>query len=645
VQQAKEQLEGSLRQLAAGNEDLSARLAECQRKLDAALTAKGHAEQELNNTSAQLSLNQKKSFEMMEVLERTREELAAAKSKAHEQENHAHKMASRLAESKSAACNLETELQTCLDRLSMYKQDFDDLKQHSVPLNKHMQCADELAKLKTAFEALELENTNKTGALNTETEARAQETKARAQEVQQLSSSLDIARREVQELQSQLESSRVQHAVELKVAKKMAGMDEDSLRQDLEHMQTMAEESKSRLKSLEDEVLTFQAREAEREQELQETKKNLQYEQRRGKRLEQQASAHEMLRSELESYRKIIATMRLPNGVSGSDMLEQVGSRTSSCADAHSDCSAGEEEELCVMQKEVRKSVRSAPPPPPSATAANVTPILQSESAACDDGMDAQPQVTKEFCTTGEEEERCVIQKEVRKSVRSAPPTPPSVTAAEIGPRFVPESESTADGGMDAPPQVTKEFRKGLRSAPSASSHTLKDGTATKGVAKLDLQAALDVLQKFSAGPGPVAGSVPNEVGRELTPNVSTTVSAPGSRSTTPINPSPSTSKPKRECISMQEAVRRGVRLEDIVKAPDPTPQVSPSLGKSFDSSSVTTVTPVKTLAASILRDTDAFSSKLSPGLSSLYTRPKMDGQNLGLSPADRKKMSRILAC
>ena len=83
MQQAKEQLEGSLRQLAAGNEDLSARLAECQRKLDAALTAKGHAEQELNNTSAQLSLNQKKSFEMMEVLERTREELAAAKSKAH----------------------------------------------------------------------------------------------------------------------------------------------------------------------------------------------------------------------------------------------------------------------------------------------------------------------------------------------------------------------------------------------------------------------------------------------------------------------------------------------------------------------------------------------------------------------------------
>jgi chromosome segregation ATPase len=175
VQQAKETLQGTLQELAAGNEDLDARLSECQRKLDEALTAKRHVEKELRNTLAQQNTNQHKSFEMMEVLERTREELAAAKSRALEQENRAHKMATRLAEAKTAGGNVEAELRSCLEKFAQYKQDLDDLKESSVPLNRHRQCVNELSNLKAGFEALELENAMKAEILRTETEARAKE--------------------------------------------------------------------------------------------------------------------------------------------------------------------------------------------------------------------------------------------------------------------------------------------------------------------------------------------------------------------------------------------------------------------------------------------------------------------------------------
>lgn len=175
VQQAKETLQGTLQELAAGNEDLDARLTEFQRKLDEALCAKRHVEKELRNTLAQQETNQHKSFEMMEVLERTREELAAAKSRALEQENRAHKMATRLAEAKTAGGNVEAELRSCLEKFAKYKQDLDDLKENSVPLNRHRQCVNELTNLKAGFEALELENAMTAEILRTETEARAKE--------------------------------------------------------------------------------------------------------------------------------------------------------------------------------------------------------------------------------------------------------------------------------------------------------------------------------------------------------------------------------------------------------------------------------------------------------------------------------------
>jgi chromosome segregation ATPase len=175
VQQAKETLQGTLQELAAGNEDLDARLTEFQRKLDEALCAKRHVEKELRNTLAQQKTNQHKSFEMMEVLERTREELAAAKSRALEQENRAHKMATRLAEAKTAGGNVEAELRSCLEKFAKYKQDLDDLKENSVPLNRHRQCVNELSNFKAGFEALELENAMKAEVLRTETEARAKE--------------------------------------------------------------------------------------------------------------------------------------------------------------------------------------------------------------------------------------------------------------------------------------------------------------------------------------------------------------------------------------------------------------------------------------------------------------------------------------
>ena len=107
----------------ANKKDLDARLTECQRKLDEALTAKRHV-------VAQLNTNQHKSFEMLEILEKTREELAAAKSRALEQENRAHKMAIRLAEAKTAGGNVEAELQSCLEKFANYKQDLDDLKEN-----------------------------------------------------------------------------------------------------------------------------------------------------------------------------------------------------------------------------------------------------------------------------------------------------------------------------------------------------------------------------------------------------------------------------------------------------------------------------------------------------------------------------------
>ena len=152
----------------ANKKDLDARLTECQRKLDEALTAKRHV-------VAQLNTNQHKSFEMLEILEKTREELAAAKSRALEQENRAHKMAIRLAEAKTAGGNVEAELQSCLEKFANYKQDLDDLKENSVPLNRHRQCVNELTNLKAGFEALELENAMKAALLRTEKEERAKE--------------------------------------------------------------------------------------------------------------------------------------------------------------------------------------------------------------------------------------------------------------------------------------------------------------------------------------------------------------------------------------------------------------------------------------------------------------------------------------
>ena len=175
VQQAKQTLQATLQELAAGNKELDATLIERQRMLDEALTAKSHLEKELRNMSAQLKTNQHKSFEMMEVLETTREELAAAKSRALEQENRAHKMATRLAEAKTAGGNVEAELHSCLEKFAKYKQDLDDLKENSVPLNRHRQCVNELTNLKAGFEALELENAMKAEVLRTETEARAKE--------------------------------------------------------------------------------------------------------------------------------------------------------------------------------------------------------------------------------------------------------------------------------------------------------------------------------------------------------------------------------------------------------------------------------------------------------------------------------------
>ena len=175
VQQAKQTLQATLQELAAGNKELDATLIERQRMLDEALTAKSHLEKELRNMSAQLKTNQHKSFEMMEVLETTREELAAAKSRALEQENRAHKMATRLAEAKTAGGNVEAELRSCLEKFAKYKQDLDDLKENSVPLNRHRQCVNELTNLKAGFEALELENAMTAEILRTETEARAKE--------------------------------------------------------------------------------------------------------------------------------------------------------------------------------------------------------------------------------------------------------------------------------------------------------------------------------------------------------------------------------------------------------------------------------------------------------------------------------------
>jgi chromosome segregation ATPase len=175
VQQAKQTLQATLQELAAGNKELDATLIERQRMLDEALTAKSHLEKELRNMSAQLKTNQHKSFEMMEVLETTREELAAAKSRALEQENRAHKMATRLAEAKTAGGNVEAELHSCLEKFAKYKQDLDDLKENSVPLNRHRQCVNELSNFKAGFEALELENAMKAEVLRTETEARAKE--------------------------------------------------------------------------------------------------------------------------------------------------------------------------------------------------------------------------------------------------------------------------------------------------------------------------------------------------------------------------------------------------------------------------------------------------------------------------------------
>ena len=175
VQQAKQTLQATLQELAAGNKELDATLIERQRMLDEALTAKSHLEKELRNMSAQLKTNQHKSFERMEVLETTREELAAAKSRALEQENRAHKMATRLAEAKTAGGNVEAELHSCLEKFAKYKQDLDDLKENSVPLNRHRQCVNELTNLKAGFEALELENAMTAEILRTETEARAKE--------------------------------------------------------------------------------------------------------------------------------------------------------------------------------------------------------------------------------------------------------------------------------------------------------------------------------------------------------------------------------------------------------------------------------------------------------------------------------------
>ena len=381
----------------------------------------------------------------------------------------------------------------------------------------------------------------------------------------QLNSCLETARLEVQKLQEELQLSRVQHAVELKVAKKVAVMDEDSLKQDLENSQRFAQESKVRLQSLQDEVMAYKMREIERDLRLEETKKKLEYEQRRGKRLEQQASAHEMLRSELENYKEIIAKLRLPNGISGDDML---GSRTSSSGGVHSDDSAGSTSET--------EGARAA----------------REELAA--------------------PEELPVCKKKSRQVLRSAlPSSAEAAPAAEMGYRLEPE---------------TKVFRKSSRSSSPlpAASLTLKEGAENKGVTDPKLQAAIDVLRKISASSGSECPANETEANNPLAQfatlesshNISTTISVSRSRCTTPVNI-------PRERITMQEALRRGIvkpsDLADIVaSSPGPSDGFSPSLSKSLG---LKLVVEPNEIVASILKDTESFSNNLSPGLSKLEIR------------------------
>jgi hypothetical protein len=352
--------------------------------------------------------------------------------------------------------------------------------------------------------------------------------------------------------------------VELKVAKKVAVMDEDSLKQDLENSQRLAQEAKVRLQSLQDEVMAYKMREIERDLRLEETNKKLEYEQRRGKRLEQQASAHEMLRLELENYKEIIAKLRLRNGISGDDML---GSRTSSSGGVHSDDSAG------------------------STSETGGTRAAREELAA--------------------PEELPVCKKKSRQVLRSAPPpSAEAAPAAEMGHRLEPE---------------TKVFRKSSRSSsPPAASLTLKEGAENKGVIDPKLQAAIDVIRKISASSGSECSANETEANDPLAQfatlesshNISTTISGSRSCCTTPVNI-------PRERITMQEALRRGIvkpsDLADIVaSSPGPSDRFSPSLSKSLD---VKLVVEPNEIVASILKDTESFSNNLSPGLSKLEIR------------------------
>ena len=362
------------------------------------------------------------------------------------------------------------------------------------------------------------------------------------------------------------------------MTKRVADMDEDSLKQDLENSQRFAQEAKVRLQSLQDEVMAYKMREVERDLRLEETKKKLEYEQRRGKRLEQQASTHEMLRSELENYKEIIAKLRLPNGISGDDIL---GSRTSSSGGVHSDDNAGstnetggaraaqEElaapEELPVFKKKSRQVLRSAPPPSEATAAAEMGHRLELETLACDDRGDSQLQVTRVF----------------RKSSCSSSPLP-------------------------------------------AASLTLKEGTENKDVTDPKLQAAIDVIRKISASSGSEGHANETEdkeplaqfATLESSHNISTTISGSRSCCTTPVNI-------PRERITMQEALRRGIvkpsDLADVeASSPGPSDRFLPSLVKPLG---VKLVVQPNESVASIIKDTESFSKNLSPGLSHLEIR------------------------
>ena len=392
------------------------------------------------------------------------------------------------------------------------------------------------------------------------------------------------------------------------MAKKVADMDEDSLKQDLENSQRLAEEAKVRLQSLQDEVMAFKVREIEQNLKLEETKKKLEHEQRRGKMLEQQANAVEILRLELENYKETIGKLRLLNGISGDDML---GSRNSSSGGVHSDECAGstsetggaraareeraapEEltapEELPVFKNKSRQVLRSAPPPSAEAPAPETLPLFTKKS---------------------------------RQNLRSAPPpSAEAAAAAEMEHRFVPEASACNDGS-DSQVQMTKVFHKISRTSSPlpAASLTLKEGSENKGVTDLKLQAAIDVIRKISASSGSAGPANATEANDPLAQfatlesshNISTTINVSRSCCTTPVNV-------PRERITMQEALRRGiVKPSDLADMVASSLTTSPSQGKS---SGVKLVVESNEIVASILKDTESFSNNLSPGLSNLAIR------------------------